>query len=273
MSKRGLGLVLALSLSLGGCIFNQDGTPSNVDASPAEGGSDTPLDVPVDVERDVSEAAVETSPDMAPDVAVDPECVGAPSGAVCRFGAAGDAAVVGQTGSCQSGKFVRARFCFADAPCLSADGVCSTSACVPCTADSACAGGVCTALFISNQGVRQCCVGSSDNGVGTFTTSCSKGDNCKSGLCTSAGHCYTACGSNADCPGGSCGGTSLIIGGGSYTQLGCKPSSSDGPVSDSTLDSSVDSSDTSVDSTVDGGAADTTVDSGPDAASDTGSAG
>jgi hypothetical protein len=270
--------VLALTAPLGGCIFDQDGVDPKLDALSPDAS-----DASVDATDDGADSSVDTKVDV-PDARVDPECVGAPSGSVCRYGASGDASVVGQTGRCINRQFSRDRYCFSAAPCESSSGLCTTSSCTACTSDGDCAGGgSCSVLFIAAQGARQCCVGVSSNAAGTFTDSCTRGDTCKSGLCTAAGRCYVACATSADCPGGACGAETVIIGGGSYPQLGCRSatpdssvdSSVDGPTPDSTVDttapdSTVDTTapDSTLDTTVDGPTSDTAVDSSADSVTD-----
>jgi hypothetical protein len=175
-------LLMVGAVSLGACVFDSEG----LDPGTGDGAVDLP----------------DTSlPDMGPDTASDtkptPICkkVPPPAGNVCS----GDQ--IGESGTCQSGAFVRSRYCFTTAPCQG--GTCFPQCTGNCLLTPCGSGEICTALFAGATlaDVKYCCVTpSSKNGSKDATSSCTKNEECTSGLCNQAGNCFEPCANSSQCP-------------------------------------------------------------------------
>jgi len=169
--------------------------------------------------------------DLAGDLAVDvgivahPACQTPASGRVCL----GESP--GQVGACEGGALTALRHCFAEAPCR--DGFCDPQAGGGCISCSGCNAGdeLCTLFDTPQKQPETCCVTASpSNGGGDHATSCVTGEVCRSGLCTTEGFCFEACGSFHACALSTCGVVQVVVHEVPVNRTGCRPLQPDGDV-------------------------------------------
>jgi hypothetical protein len=184
------------------CVFDSKGLPATGDMWPADLADAYRPDKP---RADTTPTSVCSK-------------VPAPTDNVCSFGSD----PVGASGTCVSGAFERARFCFALAPCQG--GTCRPMCTSDCRASPCGATEVCTALFASAAVIKHCCVEpTAKNGNKSAEESCSKNEQCLSGLCNvKAGNCFQPCFGVGQCPQGfSCDAVEVREGKLTFNLTGC----------------------------------------------------
>lgn len=223
-------------LTIGGCRFDATGLP--VDGSPR-------LDLAADAATDLTAADASADGKQSDGSNVSPECANEPAGKpLCRFVDAADTR--GQSGTCQDGRFVVRRNCYASAPCAReglAAGYCTkaVSTCTTCDDNRQCAttSGVCTLLFTTDDNgveLKRCCVEAGANGSGKAATTCADGRACQSGLCKISGHCVETCQpATAACSSGQCG-LGFVDLRPQQAQLMCASPGGDGGIADGAAD-------------------------------------
>jgi hypothetical protein len=250
-----------LSLLLVGCVFDPTGLaagdgPRTDRARHDLASVDKKADTRVDSARDLG-------PDLAPDFGtVDDACYDKTAkkvitGPACKF-ETGD--TVGQSGRCSGGKFSRIRYCFSSAPC---DPSYNVGLCVPGGGCTPCKSSVQCTAFASDSGesgtcvgfstttgsyLEKCCAGASLNGPGLARTACTSGDECKTGICLTAGFCFEACDLSVPlCAAGQvCTNVQLTLGTQSFSTFGCVLAPAEAGPADLGLDSTSPSPDAPV---------------------------